>query len=159
MKNRKKRINTYTFIIIILLILIGISGCVLYKNINQDFIPLGLSDNQIQASDPNLLSRNKQDTFELVGYGQLEIDDTYPNINLINPKDNAVYLKFDVIYNDEILYSTKLIEPGKMEQFNIYSCLDAGEHTLIYSIDVISMETKEVTWPGIRQEQEILIRK
>ena len=94
-----------------------------------------------------------------MGFGRLELDYDYPNVYLINPSDNDVYLSFDVMNNDEIIYQSGLIEPGKMEEFNAYSCLNAGEHTLVYSISSYDLQSKAVLWSGIRQNQEILIRK
>lgn len=139
------------------MLFIGINGCILLRD--KDGTRLDIADNQLTASDPNLLSSRDEEYFEIVGYGELEINVSNRNLNLINSKDNNVYLKFAVFYDDELLYSTKLIEPGKMEQYDVYSNLDAGKHTLTYSIDVIDMKTKVTTWSGIKQEQEIFIKK
>ena len=76
-----------------------------------------------------------------------------------NLSDNEVYLSFDVFDNDELIYESKLIEPGNMEELDIYSRLNAGEHTLIYSISSYELETKAVLWSGIRQNQDIYINK
>jgi len=76
---------------------------------------------------------------------------------LINSSENNVYLSFDVLYKDESLYKTGLISPGQMEQYNIYNKLDAGQHTLTYSINVYDTN-ENILWSGIQQEQEILIK-
>lgn len=148
-----------TIIIISLLALITIAGCALFSikkpNSNEQ---LQISDSQVIAQNPSLTKHTDDQYFELVGFGQLEISQDNPYINLINPSENSVYLSFDVIYNDENLHSTKLIEPGKMEQYNVYSCLDAGEHTITYSINVYDLVDKKLLWPGIQQEQELLIK-
>lgn len=158
MNNKKLYIMAFT--IIGLVISIGVAGGYLYfSNSNKVFSPLETSSSQVIAEKPNLNSSNDDQYFELVGYGQLEINESNPYINLINPSENSVYLSFDVIYNDESLYSTKLIEPGKMEQYNIYSSLNAGEHTLDYVINVYDLIDKKPLWSGINQEQQIFIKK
>lgn len=143
--------------IVSLVAAISIAGGVLVNAQNQTSQKLDYSDKQISAEEPNLLSSSNQDTFEIIGYGQLEIDKDYPNINLINSSENNVYLSFDVLYNDESLYKTGLISPGQMEQYNIYNKLDAGQHTLTYSINVYDTN-ENILWSGIQQEQEILIK-
>lgn len=115
------------------------------------------SQKEVEAKNPQLLSKGNNETFEIVGFGQLEIDKDNPNINLINSSDNSVYLSFDVLCNDEVLYKTNLISPGQMEQYDIYSKLDAGQHTLTYSIDVYDAN-ENILWSGIQQEQMILIK-
>ena len=153
-KKRKRRIIVI-IIIIILLLLLGICFFILYKKPKTTSI--GFSDNEVDAQTPNLSSKANDDYFEIVGFGQLEISKDNPNVNLINSSENNVYLSFDVFYNDELLYSSKLISPGKMEQYNVYSNLNAGQYTLTYSINVYDIN-ENVLWSGIQQEQEILIR-
>ena len=156
----KRRIVTTIIIIILLLLLIGLSLFVILRNLNaENGNFLEISNSQIKASNPNLTGSSEEEYFELVGFGQLEINNDNPNLNLINPSGNSVYLCFDVIYNDDVLYSTKLIEPGKMEQFNIYSYLDAGEYTIDYKINVYDLNSQKPLWTGIQQKQEILIKK
>ena len=154
-----KILKKLTIIIIGLIILILIALGVLFVNWQkEDTVKFELSNNQVDASNPNLINKVDDQYFELVGFGTLEIDSDNPNLNLINPSNNSVYLSFDVIYNDELLYQTKFIEPGKMEVFDIYSCLDAGRHTITYSINVFDLVDQKPLWTGIKQEQEILIK-
>lgn len=154
-----KILKKLTIIIIGLIILILIALGVLFLNWQkEDTVKFELSNNQVDASNPNLINKVDDQYFELVGFGTLEIDSDNPNLNLINPSNNSVYLSFDVIYNDELLYQTKFIEPGKMEVFDIYSCLDAGRHTITYSINVFDLVDQKPLWTGIKQEQEILIK-
>ena len=150
-----KLLKIFRKVIIILSIMICISLIILLRN----KIDLSVSNSQVDAAMPNLKNTAENEYFELMGFGKLEINETNPYLNLINTSDNKVYLSFDVIYNDNVLYSTKLIEPGKMEQYDIYSCLDAGEHTITYSINVYDLIDKSPLWTGIEQEQEIQIKK
>lgn len=157
---KTKKLYCLTITIIGLCILIGIGGVVLYTSKQEsNYVEATVSKSQISADSPKLTSNEDGEYFELMGFGQLEINEQYPNLNMINPSENKVYLSFDVIYNDNVLYSTELIEPGMMEQFDIYSCLDAGEHTITYSIDVYDIDNMDPLWNGIKQEQEIIIKK
>lgn len=155
----KKKLIIFATTIIGLVILIAIGGIVLIVNSNSatDNI-LEISRSQIDASDPERTNSTDEGYFELVGFGQLELNDSNRNLNLINPSENSVYLSFDVIYNDDVLYQTKLIEPGKMEQYDVYSHLDAGKHTITYSINVYDINDQTPLWKGIKQEQEIIIK-
>ncbi|MDO5332262.1 MAG: hypothetical protein Q4E99_06235 [Bacillota bacterium] len=155
-KKRKKRLITIIIILIILIILLSLYSCTCKKVPDSN---LEVSKNQTRAVDPNLKHTQDDQYFELVGFGQLQIDSDNQYINMINPSDNSVYLSFDVIYNDETLYSTKLIEPGNMEQFNIYSLLDAGTQTISYLINVYDITDMEPLWTGIEQKQELLVKK
>lgn len=162
MKNKRIKI---LFIIIFILILLIVSIIVFAdKLIKKDELvntdpQLTVSQNQVEATTPNLNRHTESEYFELQGFGTLDINKNNPYINLINPQDNDIYLSFEVTYEDKVLYSTKLIEPGLMEQFDIFNCLDAGEHTLIYLIDVYDMPNKNVLWSGIKQQQQIAITK
>lgn len=156
MKQRKFLIFT-AVTIVILVLSIGICGFWLVRNKPETSQKLSHSQNEVKASQPNLVSSSNDDTFEIVGYGQLEINKDNPNINLINSSENNVYLSFDVLYGDEILYKTGLISPGQMEQCNVYNKLDAGQYTLTYSINVYDTN-ENVLWSGIQQEQKILIK-
>ena len=118
-----------------------------------------VSENQSDLVVPSHQNRDEDAYTELMGFGCLDIDEDYPFIYLINPSENEVYLSFDVIYNGETLYQSALIAPGKMEQFDIYSCLNAGRHTLTYSVASYDLENKAVLWSGIRQDQEVSIIK
>ena len=144
--------------ICILLALIVIAGCSLLLTNKQEPLKT-LSNKQVQAENPNLINKSDDQYFELMGFGQLQIDSEDRYINLINPSENSVYLSFDVIYNGKSLYKTDLIEPGKMEQYDVYSCLNAGEQTIYYSIDVYDLIDQRLLWTGIQQEQKLVIKK
>lgn len=158
--NKTKRRKKKKIIIIIILLLLLLLCLLFYIRINGKKInAMEISSNQKEAINPNLTNSIDEQYFELVGFGQLEINKDNPCINLINPENNSVYLSFNVINNSDSLYSTKLIEPGKMEQFNMYSCLDAGEHTISYLINVYDLKDMKPLWTGIEQEQKLIVKK
>lgn len=128
------------------------------KVISDPVANIGIATNQTNAENPKLNTTSEQDYFELQGFGLLEINESNRFLNLINPKGNKVYLSYKVLNGDNVLFTTELIEPGKMIQFDVYSCLHAGEYTLTYSIDVYDISTKAILWSGIKQEQDLLIK-
>ena len=156
---KKKKKKLVIIILIVLALLLSLGGCFFLKKEVKHAEWKELSNTSVTATTPNLSKTSEDEYFELMGFGQLEINKDNPYLNLINPSNNDVYLSFDVIYKNEVLYSTKLIEPGQMEQFNVYSCLDAGEHTITYSINVYDTTDQSTLWTGIQQEQEIVIKK
>ena len=145
----------------LLLLLMGIGFFILlhsYRNMSER-CQLQISQDQTDIVLPTE-KKDLEDAYtELMGFGVLELDRNDPFIYLINPSDNQVYLSFDVIYNNEVLYNSDLIAPGKLESFDVYSCLDAGEHTLTYSISSYDMADRSILWAGVQQYQDILIRK
>ena len=158
-KDERKKKRLIIVIIILFLLILLLLGYLLLRPKDESKPIFKVSDSQLKAETPNLIHTAKDEYFEIVGFGQLEINETNPNINLINPSDNSVYLSFDVIYNGKSLYQTGLIEPGQMEQYDVYSCLDAGEHTITYSINVYDLTNLEPLWTGIQQQQELLVIK
>lgn len=145
-----------TIIICELVILIG-------SNNNDVVISNGvtkktISTNQETTYIPEKTKKEEAYT-ELVGYGLITIDEINPYIYLSNPEENNVYLSFIVSNDGDEIYETQLIQPGKMEKLDIYSCLNAGKHTLIYSINSYDLDSKELYWSGIKQEQEIIVNK
>ena len=161
-KKDKKRTAIFWLFILILFIIVGLLIYLLFfrqRNVKVAVI----SDNQ-QVLDTSakfkvLNKEIEEEYIELMGYGLLEIDASYPNIYLENPTGNNAYLSFDVVYNGKTLYSSNLIEPGNMEAFNIYECLDAGEHTLSYIISAYHIPSLKTYWTGVEQIQEIRINK
>lgn len=161
---QKKRSKVYIYIILIILLLL-LLGCLIaylilsHRNNNIIFSIRDVSDTQSEIDLNHNHHKNEEAYTELMGFGCLDIDESYPFIYLINPDSNEVYLSFDVYENDNLLYNSNLIEPGKMEGFNVFESLDAGKHSLTYSIASYNLQNKAVLWSGIKQNQEINIYK
>ena len=159
-KKKQNKKDLLTIILVILLLLIGVSVAQIFRHgISDNIIDLGISESQETINYDINHHNNDSDYTELMGFGCLDINKDYPFAYLINPEGNEVYLSFDVYEDDKLLYSSKLIEPGMMEQFNAYDCLNAGRHNLIYSITSYDLGNKSVLWSNIRQNQELLIVK
>ncbi len=160
---KEKRQKTLLIIFILLCILFLISGVGLFFSIRSYRKSLNccqnkISDRQKDFADPADRKTEEETYTELMGFGCLELDENEPFVYLINPPDNSVYLRFEVFCEKEKLYQSDLIEPGKMEDFDAYSRLDAGQHTLTYSISSYDLKDRSLLWSGVRQNQDILIR-
>ena len=154
---KEKRQSKITIIVIILcLILLALSGLSLVLSLrsmklSEQCCQMKVSETQSDYVNPLDQQQDEEAYTELMGFGCL--------IYLINPSDNEVYLSFDVLYEGRSLYKSDLIAPGKMEQFDICSVLDAGKHTLTYSISSYDLNDKKVLWAGVQQNQDVSIRK
>ena len=161
---KEKRQTTLLIILIALCILFLMSSAGLWFSIRAyrksvNCCRMKISDRQRDYANPMDRKAEEEAYTELMGFGCLELNENEPFIYLINPPDNSVYLRYEVYCREEKLYQSGLIEPGKMEDFDAYSCLDAGEHTLTYSISSYALEDRNVLWTGVQQNQDILIRK
>ncbi|MBQ2584798.1 MAG: hypothetical protein II568_06435 [Erysipelotrichaceae bacterium] len=162
---KEKRQSKITIIVIILcLILLALSGLSLVLSLrsmklSEQCCQMKVSETQSDYVNPLDQQQDEETYTELMGFGCLDVDTNSPFIYLINPSDNEVYLSFDVLYEGRSLYKSDLIAPGKMEQFDICSVLDAGKHTLTYSISSYDLNDKKVLWAGVQQNQDVSIRK
>ncbi len=149
------------FILVIILIMIMFICLLLLRGntFNNTISDKEVSENQSEINLDIDHHQKEEGYTEVMGFGCLDIDKDYPFIYLINPEGNEVYLSFDIYKDEDMLYSSKLIDPGMMEEFNIYECLNAGKHTLTYMITSYDMKNKAVLWSGIKQKQDISITK
>ena len=161
---KEKRQTTLYIILVLLCILFLLTGMAIYLSIrayrkSETCCQMKVSDHQRDYIDPMEEKEEEEAYTELMGFGCLELDENEPFIYLINPPDNSVYLHYEVFCEGHRLYQSGLIEPGKMEDFDAYGNLDAGEHTLTYSISSYDLKNRSVLWSGVQQNQDILIRK
>ena len=158
-RQSKRKTIIILMLIIILIMIVFISYLLIKGNGRNVFI----SDKEVSENQSEIdldIDHHKEEGYtEVMGFGCLDIDKDYPFIYLINPESNEVYLSFEVYKDEDMLYSSALIEPGMMEEFNIYECLNAGKHTLTYSIASYDMKNKALLWSGIKQKQDISITK
>lgn len=103
---------------------------------------------------------------EVAGYANLLVYDEYQTIDLINMKNNTVFQKYTILLDDEIVFETGLIPPGKVVDWNAYETLPAGKHTVIFNIstyDYVVDENGNATpggaCNGASQKVEIECRK
>ena len=161
---KQKQSKRKMIIILMLLIIQIMISFICYLLIKGGGRNIFISDKEISDSQSEISldidhHQSEEGYTEVMGFGCLDIDKDYPFIYLINPEGNEVYLSFEVYKDEDMLYSSNLIEPGMMEEFNIFECLNAGKHTLTYSIASYDMKNKAVLWSGIKQKQDISITK
>lgn len=104
----------------------------LYKEYNKKVIVRIDKDNKDENLDVHIPS-----------YGNLDISEEYPNVELTNPKENNVNFVYTIYEDDNILYETKTIKPGEMESVDLMELLGEGEHNLSFKISTYNIETQE----------------
>ena len=80
---------------------------------------------------------------QIPSYGNLDISEEYPNVELTNPKENNVNFVYTIYEDDKMLYETKTIKPGEMESIDLMELLGDGEHNLLFKISTYNIETQE----------------
>lgn len=103
---------------------------------------------------------------EIAGYANLLVYDKWQTIDLINMEGNTVFQRYLIYLDDELIFETGLIPPGKVVQWNAYESLPLGKHTVIFNIetyDYVVAEDGSVspggTCNGATQTVEIEKRK
>lgn len=83
-----------------------------------------------------------QESITIPGYADLYVSEESPNIQLINPSDNSVYLIYTIKEGDNVIYETKAIENGKMVNVNMFKLLSKGKHELSFIITTYDIKTQ-----------------
>ena len=96
-----------------------------------------------ETADPNHIA--------LPGYEEITItagtDTAY--VALWNPPSNPCYFQFQMVYDDEVLYESGLIEPGKaVTEVPLGRTFDAGIYDLNIVINTFSLEDGETPMNG-----------
>lgn len=82
------------------------------------------------------------ESIEIPGYSNLGVSKDNPTIRLGNPEANTVYLQYQIIKDDEVIFETKAIKPGNMVEANMYELLDEGKNEVTISINTYDVETE-----------------
>lgn len=82
------------------------------------------------------------ESIEIPGYSNLGVSKDNPTIRLGNPEANTVYLQYQIIKDDEVIFETKAIKPGNMAEANMYELLDEGKNEVTISINTYDVETE-----------------
>lgn len=103
----------------------------------------------------NPSSAASQEEIEFVGYDKLTVSKKDQIVELINPYGNTVYFKYIVSSDNEILYETKLIPPGKSVKWNAYSTLinqgfssADGEKRVTFQVSTYDINTQSPCNPA-----------
>ena len=79
---------------------------------------------------------------EIPGYGEITLSDKNPEMYLINPTKNTVYMQYIIYKGNETVFQTNLIPPGKMIPWKGSNSLPKGTHELTVQINTFDLETK-----------------
>ena len=154
-QNKQKDKRLYIIVPLLLIIILLLICIFVHKISSKENHLLKVSDIQVTDEVSNKIESKK--TTKIIGDDLDYLSKNNPYIYLRNDKDNSVYLQFDVCENDEVVYSSNLIEPGKLEQINICSLLSTGEHKLVYHITSYDLESHKILLSGIKQIKNITI--
>lgn len=120
MKKRKKKEKKYLKLILKVLLFIGIALLVMVGKLYfttdgtlQDVI--GLDPNASTKPEPESESIEENEEIAIPGFSRLVMrqNSTTQNVFLENPAENDVYFIISLAIEDEVVYESGLIEPGK----------------------------------------------
>lgn len=79
---------------------------------------------------------------EIAGYTNLLVTADHQNIELVNTSINTVYQQYIITFNDEQLFDSKLIAPGKQVEWNAFEQLPEGKHEVQFHINTYDIKTQ-----------------
>ena len=136
-KFRKKLQVKFTIAIIALIIIIIILLLRVFEN--------GKAGKGYQIWDGNTGNREEvvQGSIEIPGYSNQVVSKKNQEIALGNPNNNDVYFIYHIYQNDEEIYTTDLISPGRACSWNVYEQLNKGTYSLTFTVNTFDMETMD----------------
>lgn len=136
-KFRKKLQVKFTIAIIALIIIIIILLLRVFEN--------GKAGNGYQVWDGSTNNRAEavQGSIQIPGYSNQVVSKANPKIPLGNPDGNDVYFVYHIYEGDDEIYTTDLIEPGHVCDWDAYGQLDEGVTTLTFTISTFDEKTME----------------
>ena len=146
----QKRNNTKNIIIVIMAVLFLIICALLIifiSNMNKDSQDdLAIATDTIKYST-DVMQLGAEDTgdIKIPGYDTITIPANTKDVKIIlpNPEGNECYFKFELIVDNESIYTSKLVEPGRaITQLELTKTLDRGEYDLIIKVSPYSLEDK-----------------
>ena len=84
-----------------------------------------------------------QTGIKIPGYGEITVPagETTWKITLANPEENTCYFKYTIKVDDETLYESDFIEPGKaVREFEVSKLLDSGDYEIHLQISTYTMD-------------------
>lgn len=124
----------------------------LFDSNAQDYVP---KTNIAKNTDPNKIA--------IPGYQNIRMPEgTSSHISLWNPEGNPCYFKFMIVMDEtkEVLYESKLVEPGKavIEQ-TLSKKLKAGEYPITIEIKSYSLDDPEKEMNGGEVQTNLIVVK
>lgn len=148
-------------LIIIVLILIIIGSLIwgfLYINSSSQIDP---NEKDYNGSINPPKGFNSTQTL-IPGFGDINIPYNYKGkgMELINPKDNNVYFKYELVLEEtnKVIDQTKLIEPGKAVEVFPWKGISPGNYNLTVKIQTYSLKDskKQLNGANLKIKMNIL---
>ncbi len=105
-----------------------------------------ISDGQVNNND---LFVGNTEYIEFAGYSFLYATENEPSVLLENPESNDVYFTYEVILEETgevILEETGLIQPGTALPWEVFTCLEKGEHKVSFRVRTYDMTNTNVEY-------------
>lgn len=134
--------------IVFLLLLLMLSGCV-NKQEHQE----------VEKIEDKKETEKLEDDIKYTLFSKIDVNNKQPYVFLVNSDENSVYMQFKIYETDNLLWSSKLVEPGKAETLNVYKLLDEGEYELKYLITSYSLIDKSIIKEDVCVNQKINLNK
>lgn len=88
-------------------------------------------------------SAEETNYIEIPGYSDIYVSKG-STVDLANPEGNGVYFKYTITENGNAIYESDYIKPGEKIAWNATDYISgAGEHSLIFEVSTISVETQQ----------------
>lgn len=112
----------------------------------EDKPPIVIADGKDYDGDISNGEIEKEDDvryIEIPGYSGIYVSpESY--VDLVNPESNHVYFKYTIKEDENVLYESDYIEPGKKLEWKASDYIKgAGDHNLIFEVTTISVDTQE----------------
>lgn len=129
-------------LIAIIILLLRFKGC--GNNISPNN-PVEIENGQYHEQT-NTTGVNKENSDIPVMSSVVTISTDKPYVNLYNPESNTKYLKYEIIENDNVVYESKMVQPGYKYSVDLGHMLEVGTHKVnvkitVYDTDGSSMNS------------------
>lgn len=144
-KERLKNVFKTALILVliaIIILLLRFKGC---NNNTSPNNPVEIENGQYHEQT-NTTGVNKENSDIPVMSSVVTISTDKPYVNLYNPESNTKYLKYEIIENDNVVYESKMVQPGYKYSVDLGHMLEVGTHKVnvkitVYDTDGSSMNS------------------
>ena len=82
------------------------------------------------------------ESIEIPGYSLLWVSKEEPEIILVNPTNNTVYFKYQIVYKDEVILETDYLKPNSQIKADLYEKMNTpGTYDIKFIINTFDVET------------------
>lgn len=149
MTNKFRFKKPFKLKILVGIILFILAICIISCTISEDKLPDNFEIDSDEIDwDGNLVKSGEiegasVESIQIPGYADLVFNEKVTNIQLINPTNNTVYMIYQILEGDTLLFETKGISPNKAVACDLGSLISEGTHTLTFKIATYDINTHE----------------